>query len=200
MSKEGLLIVISGPSGAGKGTICQGLLQKHKTICLSISCTTRAIRQGEQHGVNYYFVNQPDFQTMIDNDELLEYAHVYGNYYGTPRKYVLEKLQQGEDVVLEIDIQGAMQIKKKYPQCILIFIVPPCLSVLENRLKKRATDSQEAIAKRLRSVCEELSHTERYDYLVENDTVELAVEQVAAIIKAEKCRPIRFDLNKFLNC
>ncbi|RYD04609.1 hypothetical protein N752_14645 [Desulforamulus aquiferis] len=194
MSKEGLLLVISGPSGAGKGTICQGLLKRDESICLSISCTTRQPRTGEQDGVNYFFLKKDDFEKLIEEDQLLEYAQVYDNYYGTPRSYVLDKLQRGEDVILEIDIQGAMQIKQKFPQGVLVFIVPPCLSILRERLTKRGTDSMESIEKRLHSVCEELTHTERYDYLVVNDNLEQALDQVEAIIRAEKSRPYRFDL------
>lgn len=137
---------------------------------------------------------------MIEDDQLLEYAQVYDYFYGTPRNYVMEKLEQGQDVILEIDIQGAMQIKQKHPRGILIFVVPPCLSVLKDRLFRRGTDSAETIEKRLRCVCDELSKTGNYDYLVVNDTVEHVVEQVDAIIKAEKCRPLCFDMQKFLDC
>lgn len=200
MTRQGLLIVISGPSGAGKGTICQGLLQKNKELCLSISCTTRPPRPGEQHGVNYFFLDKAYFEQMIANNQLLEYAKVYDNYYGTPLQYVEEKLATGWDVILEIDIQGALQVKQKYPQGVLIFVVPPALSLLKERLTKRGTDSMEVITKRLQCVCDELSNTERYDYLVINDTVENAMHQVESIIKAEKCRPSRFDIKKFLDC
>ncbi len=200
MSKQGLLIVISGPSGAGKGTICQGLLQQNTALYLSVSCTTRAPRPGERHGINYHFVDKEEFQHMIDNDQLLEYARVYDNFYGTPRQYVTEKLEKGQDVILEIDIQGAMQIKEKYPRGILIFVAPPCLSVLKDRLINRGTDAQESIENRLKCVCDEISNTGNYDYLVINDTVENALDQVDAIIKAEKCRPLYFDLEQFLTC
>lgn len=198
--EQGLLIVISGPSGAGKGTICQELRKIHPELHLSISCTTRPPRPGERHGVNYYFVDKETFEKMISENSLLEYAKVYENYYGTPQNYVQEKLSAGKDVVLEIDIQGALQIKAKYPEGVLIFVVPPGLSLLKERLSKRGTDSAETIEKRLKCVCDELSNTKRYDYLVINDTVENALDQVEAIIKAEKCRPTRFNVKEFLDC
>lgn len=198
--EQGLLIVISGPSGAGKGTICQELRKVHPEFHLSISCTTRSPRPGEKHGVNYYFVDKITFEHMIAENRLLEYAKVYDNYYGTPQDYVQEKLSEGKDVILEIDIQGALQIKEKYPEGVLVFVVPPGLSLLKDRLGKRGTDSIETIEKRLKCVCDELSNTERYDYLVINDTVENALGQVEAIIKAEKCRPTRFSIKEFLDC
>ncbi|GAB6181077.1 guanylate kinase [Desulfotomaculum defluvii] len=200
MNRQGLLIVISGPSGAGKGTICQGLLNKNKDLCLSISCTTRAPRPGEVDGVNYFFVKKETFEKMIADNKLLEYAKVYDNYYGTPKHFVDDKLSNGQDVILEIDIQGALQIKEKYPKGVLIFVVPPGLSLLKERLIKRGTDPEESINKRLKCVCDELSNTKRYDYLIVNDTVDESIEQVESIIKAEKCRPSNFDISRFLKC
>lgn len=197
MVKQGLLTVLSGPSGAGKGTICQGLLKETKDISLSISVTTRPPRPGEEHGKNYLFMSRGEFEQMLKKDLLLEWAKVYGNYYGTPRKWVESKLAKGNDVLLEIDIQGALQIKKKFPECILIFIVPPSINELQERLIGRGTDRAEVIAKRLKCVKSELREIDQYDFIVVNDKLEVAVEQVKAIITAEKCRPKYFDVHKY---
>ncbi len=198
MSKQGILIVLSGPSGAGKGTICQELIRKNKSIHLSISVTTRPPRPGEVHGKNYFFISREEFQQLVDNDQLIEWAQVYGNFYGTPKKWVEEKLAAGEDVLLEIDIQGALQIKRKHPDCVLIFIIPPSINELQARLIGRGTDSNEVIKKRLNCVADELQEIPRYDYIVVNDSLEEATDQVKAIITAEKCKPKRFDLEKYL--
>lgn len=191
MVKQGVLIVLSGPSGAGKGTICQELLRSNPELNYSISATTRQPRVGEQNGVNYWFVSRAEFQKMIDNDELLEWAEVYGNFYGTPCQHIKELLNKGKDVVLEIDTQGATQIKKKFPQGVCIYIVPPSLDELANRIYKRGTDSMETIKTRLNSANEELTHVHNYHYIVVNDEVELATKKVAAIITAEKCHVSR---------
>ena len=188
MIQQGNLIVISGPSGAGKGTICKSLLQQHPEIHYSISATTRQPREGEVNGVNYWFLSKEQFRSMIDRDELLEWAEVYGNYYGTPRAYVNEVLGKGQDVVLEIDIQGAMKVKSKFPEGTFIFIVPPSLVELSERLWQRGTDSPDVIRKRLQCVREELSMATNYHYLVVNDKLTEAVGKVEAIILAEKCR------------
>jgi len=188
MIQQGNLIVISGPSGAGKGTICKSLLQQHPEIHYSISATTRQPREGEVNGVNYWFLSKEQFRSMIDRDELLEWAEVYGNYYGTPRAYVNEVLGKGQDVVLEIDIQGAMKVKSKFPEGTFIFIVPPSLVELSERLWQRGTDSPDVIRKRLQCVREELSMATNYHYLVVNDRLPDAVGKVEAIILAEKCR------------
>lgn len=188
MSEKGCLIVVSGPSGTGKGTICGELLKRHPEISYSISATTRAPREGEQNGVNYYFLQKAEFEQMIAAGELLEWAEVYGNYYGTPLKKIRERLAEGQDVLLEIDTQGALNVKEKMPEGILIFIVPPSLEELERRLRGRGTDAEESIVRRLAQAEKEIGLAKEYNYIVENDRVELALAKVEAIITAEHCR------------
>lgn len=194
MPQQGVLIVLSGPSGTGKGTICKELLRSHPNLHYSVSATTRTPREGEANGVNYWFIAKDRFQEMVDNDQLLEWAEVYGNFYGTPRRYVQEQLDCGKDVVLEIDIQGAMQIKEKFPQGVFIYIVPPSLEELADRIYKRGTDSLETIKKRLSCASTELASAYNYHYVVINDSVEAAVDKVSAILTAEKCRVERNTL------
>lgn len=191
MAKQGILIVLSGPSGAGKGTICQELLRSYPELNYSISATTRPARVGEQNGINYWFISRPDFQKMIENDQLLEWAEVYGNFYGTPCHHIAELLNSGKDVVLEIDTQGATQIKKKFPQGVCIYIAPPSLDELAKRIHKRGTDSLENIKTRLNSASGELKYVHNYDYVVVNDEVQTAMKKIAAIIIAEKCKVVR---------
>ncbi|ABY94978.1 MULTISPECIES: guanylate kinase [Thermoanaerobacter] len=193
--KKGLLIVLSGPSGAGKGTICKALMKKEKNLKLSISATTRQPRSGEIEGKNYFFKSEEEFEKMIENDSFLEWAKVYDHYYGTPKDFVLKNLEEGNDVVLEIDIQGALKIKEKFPEGVFIFILPPSMEELKNRIKKRGTETEEEIIKRFKSAYEELNYVSRYNYVVINDSVEEAVEKIKAIIIAEKCR---VDRNKDL--
>lgn len=188
MTQQGVLIVLSGPSGAGKGTICQRLLRSYPDLHYSVSATTRMPRQGEKNGETYWFIDKEQFQLMIENDDLLEWAEVYGNFYGTPRRYVQEQLDSGKDVVLEIDIQGAMQIKTKFPQGIFIYILPPSLDELAQRIYKRGTDSLESIKRRLGCAGYELAAARRYHYLVINDDIPVAVSKVESIITAEKCK------------
>lgn len=188
MSRKGNLIVVSGPSGAGKGTICQALFRQHSDLQYSISATTRAPRNGERDGINYLFIAKDKFEEMIANDDLLEWAEVYGNYYGTPRSYVTRMMAEGKDVVLEIDTQGALQVKEKFPEGIFIYIVPPSLEELSKRIYGRGTDEPEVIKKRLSCAKEELACAAEYNYLVVNDQLEQAVAKVHSVIIAERCR------------
>jgi len=198
-SSTGLLIVISGPSGAGKGTIVKMLLDSSPSLHYSVSATTRAPREGEVNRVNYWFVDMDEFEGMIRDDELLEWAQVYGNYYGTPRRRVLEALTQGHDIILEIDPQGALQIQEKYPSAVFVYIMPPSPRELTRRISQRGTETPEAIQQRLSCVSEELSYLPKYDYLIVNEQVEEAVSNVAAVIRAEKCKVVRnLDLMKLV--
>lgn len=186
MKKKGLLIVISGPSGAGKGTVYNEVLIRKPEINRSISVTTRAPRVGEVDGVHYYFKTEEEYQKMIAAGEFLETAAVYNNYYGTPKKPVYEKLALGQDVMFEIDTLGAKQIKRMYPESITIFIIPPSFEILEKRLRDRGTDSEANIRRRLSSAKNELEKYKQYDYIVFNDDLETAIAQVLSIIDAEK--------------
>ncbi|MCG4585895.1 guanylate kinase, partial [Anaerosalibacter bizertensis] len=168
---EGLLVVVSGPSGCGKGTICKELLKRNKDMSISISATTRKPRKGEVDGENYFFLTEEIFKSMINKNEFLEYAHVHGNFYGTPKKFVLEKIENGENVFLEIDVQGALQIKEIYPDGVFIFILPPSMEELKNRIIKRGTESEDDIKRRYKNAFEEVKYIKKYDYLVINDKV-----------------------------
>lgn len=188
MSDRGLLIVLSGPSGAGKGTICSRLRAEMPNLTYSVSMTTRQPRVGEVEGVNYFFRDKEEFEDLLKEDAFLEYAKVYDNYYGTPKKHVMDLLDQGKSVLLEIDIQGAMQVKERYSDAIFIYIVPPSLTELSARLRGRATDSEEVIDKRLSLACSELALAHRYDYIVVNDDLDEATEKTASILRAESCK------------
>ena len=198
MKPQGVLLVLSGPSGAGKGTICHKLREKRNDLSYSVSATTRAPRKGEVDGKDYFFITIDRFKEMIANDEMLEYAEIYGNYYGTPKPYVMDILGQGKDVVLEIDPQGALQIKKHFPDAVFVFIVPPSLDELTKRIYNRGTDSEEVIKRRLSAATSELEYASKYDYIIVNDEVEKATNKVSNIIDAERNRAVRtfFIVNK----
>ncbi|MBO8127692.1 MAG: guanylate kinase [Peptococcaceae bacterium] len=193
---QGLLLVISGPSGVGKGTICRVLSQRLPNVYLSVSATTRAPRPGELDGKDYYFIDEPQFIKMINNNELLEWAKVYRYYYGTPRRPVFNALDEGRHAVLEIDVQGGLQVKRRAPDAVLIFIVPPSQEELRCRLLKRNTDAADEIEERLAWASREMAALKEYDYAVINDRVEDAVAKIEAIITAEQCRVRRFALKE----
>jgi len=189
MQEKGLLIVLSGPSGVGKGTVRKEIFSQPDTAFeYSVSATTRKPREGEMDGVDYFFKTREAFEEMIENDQLLEYAEYVGNYYGTPVDYVRKTLDEGKDVFLEIEVQGAGQVRRKFPEGLFIFLAPPSLSELENRIVTRGTETEDLIKGRMKAAREELEMMELYDYVVENDKVELACERVKSIVVAEHCR------------
>ena len=192
MGQKGILIVISGFSGAGKGTLVKELLRRHeKDYALSISMTTRAPRPGERDGVEYFFTDREHFEETIKQDGLIEYASYCGNYYGTPKAYVEEQLSKGRNVILEIEIQGALKIKEKFPESLLIFVTPPNAGELKRRLEGRGTESEEVIASRLARAAEESEGVEFYDYLVVNDKLEESAEEVHHLVAAARRAPVR---------
>lgn len=188
MGRTGILFIISGPSGVGKGTVKDAVLKRLTDVRVSISATTRQPRMGEVDGQDYFFVSTEQFCAMQERGEFLECAQVYTNMYGTPERYVKENLEKGFDVLLEIDIQGAMQVKEKMPQGVFIFIEPPSIEELAQRICKRGKDSEDSIARRIAACQEEMEHSNYYDYLVMNDDLQEAVDKVYAIIVAERCK------------
>ncbi len=185
MNGKGLLVVISGPAGAGKGTVVKELI-KDDNIRLSVSATTRAPREGEENGVHYHFLTREQFEKMIAEDGFLEYAQYVGNFYGSPKKQAEEWMHQGKDVILEIEVQGCKKIKEKFPRCVSIFIMPPSMEILESRLRGRGTETEDVIAKRMKRAEEEIGLSGDYDHVVINDTVEECVEGVRRILELEK--------------
>lgn len=185
---KGKTFIISGPSGVGKSTILHALMEKRKNLYFSVSATTRDPRPGEEDGVHYHFLNVDTFKEWIERDEFLEHAEFVGNYYGTPKRFVDEAMDRGEDVILDIEVQGAMQVSEKRPETVRIFIAPPSWEELERRLTGRGTDSPEKIQKRLQRAREDAATASVYDYFIINDTVEHAVYELDAVMTAEHCR------------
>ena len=196
--KKGLLIVVSGASGTGKGTVCKELLARERGVAFSVSATSRAPREGEQDGREYYFRTRTEFETMIAEGAFLEYADVYGNYYGTPLAPIEARRSAGEDILLEIDTQGALNVMERCPDGTFIFLLPPSLEELRRRITGRGTESEESLARRLAAARDEIRLGRRYRYAVLNDTVENAAAQIQTILAAERLRadmnPTQFDI------
>lgn len=206
MKRKGILLVISGFAGTGKGTLVSALLEKYDSYALSVSATTRSPRPGEQDGVHYFFKTREQFREMIEADALIEYAEYVGNFYGTPREYVQQQMAAGKDVILEIEMQGALKIKEKFPDTLLLFVVPPDADTLQQRLEGRHTETPENIKKRLQRAVEEADYIRQYDYLIVNDDLEECVKETHEIITSEHFRTfrntefmekLRNDLEKF---
>ena len=185
MKRRGVLIVVSGFSGAGKGTLMKKMLETYDNYALSVSMTTRTPREGEVDGKSYFFVDKETFEKTIAEDGLIEYANYCGNYYGTPKAYVEMKLEEGKDVILEIEVQGALQVKERFPEAVLMFVMPPSAKELYRRLVGRGTETQEVIEGRMKRAVEEADGCEVYDYLVVNDDLDACVEEMHSIIRSE---------------
>lgn len=191
MVDRGLLLVLSGPAGVGKGTVCKALREVMPDLVYSVSATTRQPRPGEVEGVNYFFKSHEEFKQMIEEDALLEWAEYVGNYYGTPRQFVDDMLNEGRDVILEIEVQGALQVKESFPQGTFLFLAPPDLNELENRIVGRGTESQEIIRQRMEVARAEIELMDHYDYVVVNDVIESACDRIQSIITAEHLKKER---------
>lgn len=191
--ERGSLIVVSGPSGCGKGTVIQEFLKSHKDAWLSISCTSRDPRPGDVPNESYYFITREEFEEKIEKGEFLEYAEYNKNYYGTPKEKIEERLAKGIDVILEIEVQGALKVKELVPEAICIFIMPPSMKELKKRLVGRGTESKEKVLGRFKTAYQEINNVTRYNYVVTNDDVENAVAKMSAILLSEKCRVDRIE-------
>ncbi len=191
--RKSVLVVISGPSGVGKTTIIKALLSRRKDVIFSVSCTTRPKRPGEVHGRDYFFITEEEFQSMVERGEFLEWAQVHGYLYGTPRRFVEKALREGKSVLLDIDVQGAMKVMETFKDGVFIFIAPPSLEALEKRLRKRSTESEESIRRRLEDAKWELKHIDRFQYLIVNEELDTAIYELDSIITAEKVRVSRME-------
>ena len=183
---KGVLVVVSGLSGAGKGTICKRLLEKYPDYVLSVSVTSRKPREGEEHGREYFFITKEEFEDRINQGKLLEFAQYVGNYYGTPKDWVEEQLNAGKDIVLEIELQGAFQVRKKIPEAVLIFVLPPDMEELKRRLVNRGTETMEEIERRIQRALEGMEFVPEYDYVIINEDVEKSVDMLHNIVRSEK--------------
>lgn len=207
MNKKGILIILSGFSGVGKGTVVKRLLSDYDNYALSISATTRKPREGEEEGISYFFKSKEKFEKMIEEDAFIEYARYVENYYGTPKAYVQEQLDAGKDVILEIEIQGALKVKEKYPDALMLFLVPPDAQILKNLLLGRGTETAEVVRDRLKRAAQEAREMGSYEYIVVNDDLDTCVKQVHALIQSAHCKKshntefikeLQQDMNCFL--
>ncbi|WP_438433537.1 guanylate kinase [Gorillibacterium sp. sgz500922] len=190
--ERGILIVLSGPSGVGKGTVCTALRGRASDLIYSVSATTRKPREGEREGVNYFYRTKEEFLSMIEKGELLEWAEYVGNYYGTPKDFVEKTIEEGKDIILEIDVQGALKVKEKFPEGVFLFLLPPSLDELESRIVGRGTETEDVIAGRMMAARDELELVKHYDYAIVNDRVDLACDRIQSILTAEHCKRERF--------
>lgn len=197
IKKRGLLLVVSGPSGTGKGTICKKMVEMNDAIKLSVSATTRQPRLGEKEGISYYFKTREEFEKMVENGEFLERAMIYDNYYGTPKQAIVDQLDAGVDVILEIEMQGARQIREVCPDAVFVFILPPSLDELKHRIVGRGTETKEQIEKRFNSAYNEIKLLGDYDYFIFNNIVDKSAEEIFEIIKSEKSRVARYKKDIF---
>ncbi|WP_099158038.1 guanylate kinase [Virgibacillus ndiopensis] len=193
IDEKGILFILSGPSGVGKGTVRKQLFEQDTDLRYSISMTTRDIRPGETNGIDYFYKTKEEFEALIEQNQLLEYAQYVNNYYGTPREYVEKTLDEGHDVFLEIEVQGALQVKKNFPEGVFIFLFPPSLEELKNRIVSRGTETEDLVVNRLKAARDEIEMMDAYDYVVVNDRVDHAVEKVQSIIQSEHCKRERIE-------